>query len=98
MSHKLLKTSLIRRGWAVAVFASGSFATLPANAGPQSGNTASAQSDAQLRKQIEGVIQKCIRDKTASPFMCRATSYATALSQGYSPERAAYLTRFKRQK
>ncbi len=54
------------------------------------------EADSALQRKMERTIQKCIRDKAASPYICRASAYATALSQGYSPERAAYLTKFKR--
>ncbi len=62
----------------------------------QTPDAETARSDAALQQKMEQTIQACIRKKAASPYICRASAYATALSQGYSPERAARLTGFKR--
>ena len=66
-------------------------------ASAQTGANKLADPDAQLRQEMERVIQKCISDKTASPYICRASAYATALAQGYPADRAARITGYKRE-
>ncbi len=73
------------------------FALALATASPaKTPNAKDDHSDAAIQQKMEGIIQACIRERAASPYICRASAYATALSQGYSPERAARLTGFKR--
>ena len=71
------------------------FALLAATSQAQAPEARPAESDAALQQKMERIIQSCIQNKTASPYICRASAYATALSEGYSRERAARLTNFK---
>lgn len=60
--------------------------------------TPKSLSDAELlalRVQIKGQILECIREKIASPDVCRMSAYAAALAAGWPPELAAQVTGYR---
>ena len=90
----MVKSRQIYSSAFVAVLAVG----LAGSAIAEPSQTPKPPSDAQLlafRVQIKGYILECIREKIASPDVCRMSAYATALAAGWPPELAAQVTDYR---
>lgn len=81
-----------------SVFAAAVAMSFAGSAIAEAGQTPKPMSDKELqeaRQETEKLIQKCIRNKAASPKICRMTAYAAALATGFPPEEAERVTGYR---
>lgn len=64
----------------------------PPTKAPQSAQAKGAAVDDDLRRDVQKLIEDCIRDKVTAPAVCRQIAYASALAVGFPPDEAARIT------